>query len=80
MGGGIGASLAASDGESVTVTLLNTILSGLATGTFFYVAFIELISYELTNIEQQHVLQRLLLTLSISIGFSTFVGLSFIQD
>ena len=80
IGGGIGTSLVASDGESVTVTLLNAILSGLATGTFFYVAFIELISYELTNIEQQYVSQRLLLVLSISIGFSVSAGLSFIQD
>ena len=56
IGGGIGATLAASDGESVSMTLLNAILSGLATGTFFYVAFIELISYELTNIGQQHLL------------------------
>ena len=80
IGGGIGATLAASDGESVTVTLLNAILSGLATGTFFYVAFIEVISYELNNIERQYVSQRLLLVLSISIGFSVFAGLSFIQD
>ena len=78
VGGGIGASLAASGGESVAVTLLNAILSGLATGTFLYVAFIELISYELTNIERQYVSQRLLLVLSISIGFSIFAALSFI--
>ena len=80
VGGGIGALLVASNSESVTVTLLNAILSGLATGTFFYVAFIEVISYELTNIDRQYVSQRLLLVLSILIGFATFAGLSFIHD
>ena len=80
VGGGIGVTLAVRDGESVTVTLLNAILSGLATGTFFYVAFIEVISYELTHIDRQYVSQRLLLLLSIVIGFATFAGLSFIQD
>ena len=78
VGGGIGASLVTGDSESVAVTLLNAILSGLATGTFFYVAFIEVISYELTNIDWQYVSQRLLLVLSILIGFATFAGLSFI--
>ena len=80
VGGGIGAILVASDGESVTVTLLNAILSGLATGTFFYVAFIEVISYELTNIDWRYVSQRLLLVLSVLIGFAMFAGLSFIHD
>ena len=80
LGGGIGTVLAADDSESVEVTLLDAILQGLATGTFFYVAFIEVISYELTNIEPEYVSQRLLLVLSILIGFSTFAGLSFIHD
>ena len=80
VGGGIGASLVAGGGESVAITLLNAILSGLATGTFLYVAFIEVISYELTNIDRQYVSQRLLLVLSILIGFATFAGLTFIHD
>ena len=80
LGGGIGTVLAADDSDSVAITLLNAILQGLATGTFFYVAFIEVISYELTNIEPEYVSQRLLLVLSILIGFSTFAGLSFIHD
>ena len=79
VGGGIGASLVAGDSESVAVTLLNAILSGLATGTFLYVAFVEVISYELINIDRQYVSQRLLLVLSILIGFATFAGLSFIH-
>ena len=80
VGGGIGASLVASNSESVTVTLLNAILSGLATGTFFYVAFIEVVSYELTNIDWRYVSQRLLLVLSVLSGFALFAGLSFIHD
>ena len=80
VGGGIGAILVARNSESVTVSLLNAILSGLATGTFFYVAFIEVISYELTNIDWRYVSQRLLLVLSVLIGFAMFAGLSFIHD
>jgi len=64
----------------VTVTLLNAILSGIATGTFFYVAFIEVISYEMTNIEPQYKSHRLLLVLAITIGFTVFAGLTFVHD
>lgn len=80
IGGGIGTSLVADDSESVQVTLLNAILQGLATGTFLYIAFIEVISYELTNLEPEYVSHRLLLVLSILIGFSAFAGLSFIDE
>ena len=80
MGGAIGTVLASSDGESVTITLLNAILSGIATGTFFYVAFVEVISYEMASIEPQYKAHRLLLVLAIVIGFTTFAGLSFIPD
>ena len=80
IGGGIGTSLVAGDSESVQVTLLNAILQGLATGTFLYIAFIEVISYELTNLEPEYVSHRLLLVLSILIGFSAFAGLSFIDE
>ena len=80
MGGAIGTSLVASDGESVGLTLLNAILQGMATGTFLYVAFIEVISYELTNIEPKYMAHRLLLVLSVLIGFATFASLSFIHD
>lgn len=80
IGGGIGTSLVAGDSESVQVTLLNAILQGLATGTFLYIAFTEVISYELTNLEPEYVSHRLLLVLSILIGFSAFAGLSFIDD
>ena len=80
IGGAIGTSLIASDSESVAVTLLTAILQGMATGTFLYIAFIEVISYELTNLEPEYVSHRLLLVLSILIGFSTFAGLSFIHD
>ena len=80
IGGGIGTSLVAGDSESVQVTLLNAILQGLATGTFLYIAFIEVISYELTNLEPEYMSHRLLLVLSILIGFSAFAGLSFIDE
>ena len=80
VGGGIGTGLVASDSESAAVTLLDAILRALATGTFFYVAFVEVISYELTNIEQKYIAHRLLLVLSILIGFSMFTGLSFIHE
>ena len=80
VGGAVGTVLASDDGQSVTITLLNAILSGIATGTFFYVAFIEVISYELTSIEPQYKEHRLLLVLAIAIGFTLFAGLSFIHD
>lgn len=80
IGGGIGTSLVAGDSESVQVTLLNAILQGLATGTFLYIAFIEVISYELTNLEPEYMSHRLLLVLSILTGFSAFAGLSFIDE
>jgi len=80
IGGGIGAALASGGGDSVAITLLNAILSGLATGTFFYVGFVEVISYELTNIEPEYLSHRLLLVLNVVIGFATFAGLSFIHD
>ena len=80
VGGGIGTGLVASDSESAVITLLDAILSGLATGTFLYVAFVEVISYELTNIEKKYAAYRLLLVLSIVIGFTTFAGLAFIHD
>lgn len=80
VGGGIGTGLVAGHSESVALTLLNAILQGLATGTFLYVAFVEVISYELTNIEPRYLSHRLLIVLCILIGFSTFAGLSFIHD
>ena len=80
VGGAIGTVLASSNGESVTITLLNAILSGIATGTFFYVAFVEVISYEMKNIEPQYKAHRLLLVLAIVIGFTIFAALSFMHD
>ena len=79
-GGAIGTTLAASDSDSVGITLLNAILQGMATGTFLYIAFIEVISYEVTNIEPKYTEHRLLLVLSVLVGFATFAGLSFIHD
>lgn len=80
IGGGIGTALVAGHSDSVVLDLLNAILQGLATGTFLYVGFVEVISYELTNLEREYLSHRLLLVLSIMIGFSTFSGLSFIHD
>ena len=80
LGAVVGTILSSSDGESVTITLLNAILSGIATGTFFYVAFVEVISYEMSYIEPQYKAHRLLLVLAIVIGFTIFAALSFIQD
>ena len=80
IGGAIGTVLSANDSESVALTLLNAILQGMATGTFLYIAFLEVISYEVTNIEPKYLEHRLLLVLSILIGFTTFAGLSFIHD
>ena len=80
VGGGIGTALVASDSETAGVTLLDAILSALATGTFLYVGFVEVISYEITNIEKKYLEHRLLLVLSIVIGFTTFAGLSFIRE
>ena len=80
IGGGIGTGLVASGSETAAVTLLDAILSALATGTFLYVGFVEVISYELTNIEKKYIAHRMLLVLSLLIGFSTFAGLSFIRE
>lgn len=80
VGGAIGTVLEVSNSDSVAITLLNAILTGLATGTFLYIAFIEVISYELTNLDPEYMAHRLLLVLSISIGFAVFAGLAFIHD
>ena len=80
IGGGIGIALAVSDSESVTITILNAILLSLATGTFFYIAFIEVIGYELANVDPQYHKQRLLFIIGIILGFIVFAGASFIDD
>jgi len=80
IGGGIGIALAVTNGESVTVTMLNAILLSLATGTFFYVAFIEVIAHELANVEPGYQKHKLLLVLGIVLGFAVFAGASFISD
>ena len=79
IGGAIGTILVASNTGSVTLTLLNAILQGIATGTFLYIAFIEVISYEMRNIEPQYKAHVLLLVLAILIGFTTFASLSFVH-
>ena len=80
IGGGVGIALAVSNSDSVTVTVLNAILLSLATGTFFYIAFIEVIGYELANVDPQYHKHRLLLVLGIILGFALFAGASFIPD
>jgi len=82
IGGGIGIAFAVSNSESVTVTVLNAILLSLATGTFFYVAFIEVIGYELllANVDSKYEKHKLLLVLGIVLGFAVFAGASFIPD
>jgi len=64
----------------VTVTVLNAILLSLATGTFFYIAFIEVIGYELANVDPRYHKQRLLLIIGIVLGFAVFTGAFFIAD
>ena len=78
IGGGAGIALVAGSGESVTVTILNAILLNLATGTFFYIAFIEVIGYELANVDPQYHKKRLLLTIGILLGFALFAGVTFV--
>ena len=80
IGGGVGIALAESDDESVAVTVLNAILLSLATGTFFYIAFIEVIGYELSNVEPGYHKDRLLLIIGILLGFALFAGVSFVSD
>ena len=80
IGGAVGIALAVSDSQSVTVTALNAILLSLATGTFFYIAFIEVIGYELANVDPNYHKHRLLLILGIVLGFALFAGASFIPD
>jgi len=78
IGGSVGIALAVSNSDNVIVTMLNAILLSLATGTFLYIAFIEVIGYELINIEPQHHKHRLILILAILLGFSLFAGVSFV--
>jgi len=80
IGGAIGIALDVSDSDSVTVTVLNAILLSLATGTFFYIAFIEVIGYELVNVEPGYHKDRLLLIMGILLGFALFAGVSFVSD
>ena len=80
IGGAVGIALAVSDSQSVTVTALNAVLLSLATGTFFYIAFIEVIGYELANVDPHYHKHRLLLILGIVLGFALFAGASFIPD
>jgi len=80
IGGSVGIALAVSNSDSVTVTMLNAILLSLATGTFFYIAFIEVIGYELANVEPGYHKHRLLLIIGILLGFALFAGVSFVPD
>jgi len=80
IGGGVGIALAVSNSHSVAVTLLNAILLSLATGTFFYIAFIEVIGYELAHVNPAYHKHRPLLVLGIVLGFTAFAGVSFVQD
>ena len=80
IGGGVGIALAVSNGKSVTVTVLNAVLLSLATGTFLFIAFIEVIGYELINVKPHHHKHRLILILAILLGFSLFAGVSFVPS
>ena len=79
IGGAIGTILVTSNSGSVTLTLLTAVLQGITTGTFLYIAFIEVISYEISNIEPKYKEHMLLLVLAILIGFTTFASLSFMH-
>jgi len=80
IGGSIGIVLAVSNSDSVIVTMLNAILLSLATGTFFYIAFIEVIEYELANVEPRYHKYRLLQIIGIILGFVLFAGVAFVPD
>jgi len=80
IGGSVGIILAVGNSDSATVTMLNAILLSLATGTFFYIAFIEVIGYELANVEPGYHKHRLLLIIGILLGFALFAGVSFVPD
>ena len=80
IGGAVGIALAVSNSHSPTITMLNAILLALATGTFFYIAFIEVVGYELSHVNPAYHKYRLLLILGIVLGFALFAGASFIQD
>jgi len=80
IGGAVGTVLALCNSQSVTITLLNAVLLSLATGTFLYIAFVEVIGYELSNIEPEYFNHRLLLVLGIALGYALFAGLTFIPE
>ena len=78
IGGGVGIALAVSNSESVPITVANAILLGLATGTFLFIAFIEVIGYELISVDPRHHKHRLILVLAILLGFALFAGVLFV--
>ena len=78
IGGAVGTILAVSNGQSPAITLLNAILLSLATGTFLYIAFVEVIGYELSNVEPKYFSHRMLLVLGIALGYALFAALTFI--
>ena len=80
IGGAVGTVLALCNSQSVTITLLNAVLLSLATGTFLYIVFVEVIGYELSNIEPEYFNHRLLLVLGITLGYALFAGLTFIPE
>jgi len=78
IGGGVGIALAVSNSESVPITVANAILLSLATGTFLFIAFIEVIGYELISVDPRHHKHRLILVLAILLGFALFAGVLFV--
>ena len=75
---GIGAGIGLMDIASPVVhSLLNGILQGIASGTFLYVVFFEILPHEFNSKENQP--DRLLKLLCLLVGFATVTGLIFLQ-
>lgn len=68
----------AADGTEMLI--VRAVLQALASGTFIYITFLELIGHEFANIHASTQKHRLMLVLACLLGFSLFAGLSFIES
>ncbi|XP_006008653.1 zinc transporter ZIP1 [Latimeria chalumnae] len=71
---GIGLGIALSESEDAVHQMVRCVLEGIATGTFIYITFLEILPHELNSPEQR--IQKVVLLI---IGFSVVTGVLFIK-
>ncbi|XP_033115308.1 zinc transporter ZIP1-like [Anneissia japonica] len=74
---GIGIGIAVDNANDFIHSLVNGILEGIATGTFLYITFFEVLPHEFQEIVKP--LDRVLKVLCILLGYATICGLLFIH-